>query len=390
VTVGFNYVVLGAGRQGAALTYALAKNCEAERVTVADVDRDAARRLIARLKALLPSVACDFVDATCDVSNPSDAIGTLSGADVVLSAVPYRFNAPLTEAAITARTSFCDLGGNTQVVRQQLANHDRAIAAGVSVVPDCGLAPGLGNILAAHGVAELDEPEDVRVRCGGLPEKPVGPLGYKLTFSFEGLINEYSGCGQVLRDGKRLEIPALTEIEEIEFPPPLGVCEAAVTSGGASTAPDTFSGRLRSYGYKTVRYPGHFATIRALFGIGCFEDQVTLSTGEILEPRRLMRQLMEQRLAFPEVHDLVVMRCTVSGRHGGQSRTLQYDLLDRHDDETGFSAMERATAFPAALVAYMQARRLIDPGARPLEVAVPVKQYLDELPQQGVPVKVRG
>jgi len=290
---------------------------------------------------------------------------------VVLSAAPYRFNERLVDAALAARASFCDLGGNTDVVRAELSRHYRAAAAGVSIVPDCGLAPGLGNHLAAHAVATIDEPQHVHVRCGGLPQQRVGPLEYKLVFNFDGLVNEYSGLGEFLRDGRPLHVPALTELEEIDFPSPLGRCEAAVTSGGTSTCPETYRGRLQSYDYKTVRYPGHFAIVRAMFGLGCFEERVTLPNGEIVEPRALVRRLFESRLTYPEVHDLVVLRCTARGRHHGRPLTRVYDLLDFHDERTGFTAMERTTAFPAALVAYMQARRLVAPGARPLEVGVP-------------------
>ena len=182
---------------------------------------------------------------------------------------PYRFNAELTEAAIAAGV-VRDLGGNTTVVRQQLAQHAAAEARGVSVVPDCGLAPGLANILAAHGVSQMDAPRDVHVRCGGLPQQPVGPLGYKLVFNFDGLVNEYSGFGEFLRDGRRAAVPALTELEEIEFAPPLGKCEAAVTSGDEHAPPASPAGYAL-----TITRPAlsrHFAVVRAMFELGLFED----------------------------------------------------------------------------------------------------------------------
>ena len=385
----FSYVVLGAGRQGVALAYDLAKNCEAGRVRLADVSPAQVDSALARLRPLLPAMATQFEAVICDVSRPVEVAHALAGAGVVISAAPYRFNAELTEAAIAAGASFCDLGGNTTVVRQQLAQHAAAEARGVSVVPDCGLAPGLANILAAHGVSQMDAPRDVHVRCGGLPQQPVGPLGYKLVFNFDGLINEYSGFGEFLRDGRRAAVPALTELEEIEFAPPLGKCEAAVTSGGTSTCADSFAGRLRTYDYKTVRYPGHFAVVRAMFELGLFEERVTLSNGQVIAPKPVLRQLMEDRLRFPEVRDLVALRCTVSGTHRGAPRTLQYDLFDRHDEQTGFTAMERTTAFPASLVAYMQARRLLAPGARPLELCLPTEQYMAELAQHDIHVVVQ-
>jgi len=383
----YRYVILGAGRQGLALAHDLAQHGDAERVILADHDQRAARRAVERLQALLPRQAGIFARVLCDVSRPVEVAMAIGGADVVLSAVPYRFNVALADAAIAARASFCDLGGNTGVVREQLSRHERARAAGISIVPDCGLAPGLGNHLAAHGIAALDEPHDVHVRCGGLPQQPRGALGYQLVFNFQGLINEYSGSGEFLRDGRRVEIPALTELEAIDFPS-LGRCEAAVTSGGTSTCPGTYLGRLRAYDYKTVRYPGHFAIIRALFELGCFEDRVALRDGTTIEPRRVVQRLMEERLGGADSPDLVVLRVTVRGKHEGRPRTIRYELLDRQDPNTGFTAMERTTAFPAALVAHMQARRLIEPGARPLEISVPAGQYVDELPRHDIHVQI--
>ncbi|MEW6249519.1 MAG: saccharopine dehydrogenase C-terminal domain-containing protein [Planctomycetota bacterium] len=384
----YRYVVLGAGRQGAALAYDLARHGEAAQVLLADMDAETAEAAARRVGDLVADRAACLGSAVCDVSDPESVAPLLSGADVVVSAAPYRFNVTLTDLAIAAGASFCDLGGNTEVVRQQLTRDHRATAAGVSVLPDCGLAPGLGNILAAHGIAGLDEPQDVHIRCGGLPQRPVGPLGYKLTFNFEGLINEYGGHGAFLREGRYAEIPALTELEEIEFPPPVGRCEAAVTSGGTSTAPRTYAGRLRTYDYKTVRYPGHFAVMQALFALGCFEQRIGLPAGGFLEPRPVLRTLMEMHLAYPEVRDLVVLRVTVSGRQRGRPATRRYELMDFEDVATGFTAMERTTAFPAALVAHMQARGRVPPGAKPLEQVLPLEQYVEELPRHGIRVAI--
>ena len=387
--MGYIYAILGAGRQGLALTYDLAANCQAERIILVDCDEGVVQRGVKRIEGLLAGKHCELTGQRCDVAHPDEVAATVAGANVVISAVPYRFNLALTDAALAAGASFCDLGGNTGVVREQLDRHEQAVNAGVSIVPDCGLAPGLGNILAAHGIEQLDEPEAAHVRCGGLPERPVGPLGYKLVFNFQGLINEYSGRGEFLRDGEQVQIPTLTELEQIEFPEPLGSCEAAITSGGTSTCANTFHGKLKTYDYKTVRYPGHFAIIRAIFELGCFDEQVTLANGETIEPKPLLRKLMEDRLAYPAVRDLVVLRVTVSGKHQGQPRTLQYDLFDHHDELTGFTAMERTTAFPTTLVAYMQARKLIAPGGRPLESALPLGQYVDELAQHDIRIEMK-
>lgn len=384
----YSYTVLGAGRQGVALAYDLARNGEAERVVLADADEGVAHAAAKRLKRLLPRSRCAFEPRLCDVSKRADARAAMRGSAVTLSAVPYRFNVALAEVAVAARSSFLDLGGNTAVVRAELALHDKAKRARVSVVPDCGLAPGLGNHLAAHGVASLDRPRHVHVRCGGLPERPVGPLKYKLVFNFEGLINEYSGLGEFLRNGKRVDVPTLTELETIDFGDEIGELEAAVTSGGTSTCPQTWRGKLSSYDYKTLRYPGHWAQIRLLFELGAFEQELETASGTI-HPRATTRALFERALDFPDVRDVVILRTTVSGRHRGKAVALVYDVFERHDRKTGFSAMERGTAFPAALVAHLQARGAVAPGARPLEVSVPPLLYFDELAAHDIRVDLR-
>lgn len=386
----YRYVVLGAGRQGTAIAYDLARLGEATRVALADVDPAAAEAAAQRVRALLGPRAPQIAAEACDVSRSDDVLRVLRGAHAAVSAVPYRFNVGLTEAAIAARCCLCDLGGNTDVVRSQLELHPRALAAGVSVVPDCGLAPGLGNHLAAYGVSRLDQPEHVHVRCGGLPRERVGPLGYKMLFNFQGLINEYSGMGEFLRDGALTLVPTLTEVEDIEFPPPVGRCEAAVTSGGTSTCPRSFLGRLTTYDYKTVRYPGHFAVIRALFDLGCFEESIRFADGVRINPKAAMRRLFEERLRYPDVRDLVVLRVTVRGRHAGLPRTLTFDVLDHHDEATGFTAMERTTGFPTAIVAHMQAAGAVDAGARPLELSVPAAEFYARLAQHDIVVKETG
>lgn len=385
----YDYAVFGAGRQGVALAYDLTKRGEASRVRLLDANRDVADRAAERLRQLFGGARCEFTAARCDVTDITSATQAMSGANCVLSAVPYVFNVQLTQAAIDAGASFLDLGGNTSVVRKQLAMNDQARERGVSIVPDCGLAPGLGNSLAAHGIASMDAPRHVHVRCGGLPQQRVGPLQYKLVFNFDGLINEYSGFGEFLRGGNLVEIPALSEPESIEFPGTLGMCEAAVTSGGTSTCPHTYRGRLETYDYKTVRYPGHFDIIRAMFALGCFESSMPLANGGAIQPRPVLRALFEERLTFPNVLDLVVLRVTVCGTHQGKPRRIQYDLYDLHDAQTGFTAMERTTAFPAALVAHFQARKLVAPGAQPLEVAVPAQPYFEELARHDIHIHVK-
>src|SRR5262249_34989707 len=250
-----------------------------------------------------------------------------------------------------------------------LSLDEEATKAGVSIVPDCGLAPGLVNTLALYGIETMDVCREIQARCGGLPQKPRPPLDYKLVFAISGLTVEYFGKAHVLRDGKVVEVDTFTELEDIEFPSPVGRCEAFVTSGGASTAPLTFEGKIEKYEYKTVRYPGHHAKFRVIKDLGLLElEPVKVGDVEVV-PREVFHKVAAPKIDFPEDRDLVVVRVICRGMKDGKDVTREFDILDFHDEVTGFSAMERTTGFSAAIVCEMVAQGKVEPGAHPLEQA---------------------
>ena len=341
------YAVLGAGRQGLAIAYDLAVFGEARRVTLVEADKATLRKGVARLRRLAPEVEWRPVQRTLK----GKATSLLKGHDAAVSAMPYRFNVALAQSAVEAKVSFCDLGGNTDLVREALKLNRAARAAGIAIVPDCGLAPGLGNVLASIAIPQVKNPKHINIRCGGLPTHPRGPLGYSLLFSIEGLTNEYTGEAVFLRDGKLAKVEAFTECETFRGPAKLGALEAFVTSGGTSLAPWTYRGVLESYEYKTVRYRGHFEKVRAMIELGLLEEGPA---------RDMFHKVVEPRLFDPDVKDLAILRvdCTDARGHG-----VRYSMLDYRDEETGFTAMERTTGYPTAIVAHAIARRQLKAGA---------------------------
>ena len=373
------YIVLGAGRQGVAGAHDLALHGDAVLVTVADLDEARARAAAERLAELVPGVR--FEATTVDAKDEAGVVRLLSGHDAALSAMSYTVNVAVTRAAIAAKCHVNDLGGNTDVVRGQLALDVEARAAGVSVVPDCGLAPGLGNVLVMYGLERFPEADTARVRCGGLPQHPRGPLDYMLVFSVEGLTNEYMGEAEILRDGERRLVPTFSGHERLEFAAPVGAAEAFYTSGGISTLVETLQGRLRSLDYKTVRYPGHWEKVKALIDLGYLDTEPIDVGGHPVVPRALTHALWERSLSRPDDADLVVLRVELEGPNGpaGGRRVLRMDLLDKQSPATGFTAMERTTAYPAAMVTAMQARGAVKPGARRLEHALPLGEYVESL-----------
>lgn len=383
----YKYVVLGAGIQGSAIAYDMAKFGDAEQVLLLDVNLEQASQAARHINDLLN---VNRVQAgQIDVSDREQVLSALKGAHSCLSAVPYQFNAQLAAWAVEAGVSFNDLGGNTSVVFQELALHDQALAAGVSVIPDCGVAPGLGNTLAAHGISQLDHCEEVQIRCGGLPQNPQPPLDYMLVFSIGGLTNEYFGKAVVLREGKIAEVDTFAELETLQLPAPLGECEAFTTSGGTSTCPWTFEGQIPTYEYKTIRYKGHYEKMKVLKDLGLLELEPVDVKGQQVVPRDLFHAVATPRLSFPGEKDLLVLQVMCRGIKDGHPKTLEYTLIDYFDDATGYNAMSRMTGFPASIVAIMMARGETLRGAVPLEKSVPTVPFLAELAKRGLELQIQ-
>jgi lysine 6-dehydrogenase len=282
----------------------------------------------------------------------------------------------------------CDLGGDIGTVQQELALHTKAAAAGITIVPDCGLAPGMNNLLAVYAMEQMDFCQEVQIRCGGLPQVPKPPLGYRLSFNLDGLLNNYFGNAYALRDGRVTEIESFTDLETIEFPPPLGKCEAFVTAGATSTCPWSFEGKVKTYEYKTVRYPGHYEKIKLLRDLGLLDTTPLNLEGITTTPRAVFCKIVGPRIAFPQDKDLVVLRVACRGIQNHRPIETVMDLLEFFDDETGFSAMERMTGFSASIIAIMMARKEIKiSGAIPLEKAVSGKAFVAELTRRGIKVQ---
>src|SRR3990170_4121356 len=262
----YTYAVLGAGRQGIAAAYDMARWGDARRVILADRNLEIARRAAERVDALIGKGIAK--PAHLDVTDLQAVEQLLTGVDACLSAVPYMNNLDITRAAISAKANMCDLGGNTDIARQQHNLDAEAREAGVSVIPNCGDVPGMGTSLMVYAIELLDEAIDVYLWDGGIPQKPQPPFDYLLTFNIAGLTNEYAEPAVFLRDWKVTKVETITEVETVQFPEPIGNLEAFVTGGGIDTMPWTFEGRLRTLQNKTLRHPGHFAQLRSFCDLG--------------------------------------------------------------------------------------------------------------------------
>ncbi len=375
------YVVLGAGMQGVAAAYDFARFGEAEQLVLADADPDAAAQGAARINTLLGTELATA--ERVDVTRTQEVAALLQNATVCLSAVPYYFNFELSQAAVQAGCHFCDLGGNTDVVFQQHQLDEAAKQAGITIAPDCGLAPGMANILAAHGIRMLQGPARVHIRVGGLPQHPKPPLGYALLFNIEGLTNEYFGKAHIIREGKRTVVDTFSELEEIAFPEPYGKCEAFITAGGTSTCPWSFEGVVEEFEEKTIRYPGHYEKMKTVLDLGLLDLQPVTVKGQQVVPRDVFHAVVEPLLRSDDPRDVVLLRVIVDGKN----ERLEMELIDTYDPETGFTAMQRTTGFGAAMVGIMLAEGAFPPGTIRLEQQVDAEAYLAAMQARGFHVR---
>ena len=310
--------LLGAGKIGSALAALLGATRE-YRLTV--VERDAAR--------LEPLSVAGLDTCALDVTAPGALEKALQGHDIVLSAFPYYLSAAVAEAARNAGAHYFDLTEDVESTR-----HIRRLAqdAPTAFAPQCGLAPGFVSIVAHDLAQRFDTVRDVSMRVGALPVYPTNALGYNLTWSTDGLINEYCNPCEAIIDGRYRETLPLEEVEQFSLD---GVgYEAFNTSGGLGTLCETLAGRVENLNYKTVRYPGHCSAMKLLIR--------DLRLGE---RRALLKDVLEAAVPITW-QDVVLIFVTASGRRHGQlvQETYAKKIYGQTVDGQQLSAIQLTTA----------------------------------------------
>lgn len=375
-------LVLGAGLQGSACAYDLLQNPDVKEVRLADLKVDHLPHFLAKYsgKRLLPT--------RLDVRDADAVRAVMRESDAVMSAIPYYFNLELATLAAEVGVHFCDLGGNTEIVFRQKELDAKAKAKNVTIVPDCGLAPGMVNILAQHGIDRLDEVQAVRIFVGGLPQNPEPPLNYQIVYSLEGVLDYYTTLSWVVRDGKPVQVKALSERVPVRFPKPVGELEAFHTAGGLSTMAWRYEGKIPTMEYKTLRYPGHAALMEAVREMGLLDLEPVDVKGIKVIPRDAFIATVGPKLTKPEGKDLVALRVTVEGKKNGKPQTIAFELVDRYDEQHGISAMMRTTGYSLSITGQMQARREVGPaGVHTPDECMPARKYIDELAKRGIEIK---
>jgi lysine 6-dehydrogenase len=375
-------MVLGAGLQGCACAYDLLQNPAVTQVTLADL----------RVSTLPDFLQGDWDGRLrtlkLDVNDGAAVRNAMRGHASVMSAIPYYYNGPMAEAALESGCHFSDLGGNTEIVLEQKTLHDRAQAKGISIIPDCGLAPGMVNILAAEGIRRLDRAEQVKIYVGGLPQQPEPPLNYQIVYSLEGALDYYTTPSWVLRNGRPVQVDALSEVEPVEFPEPVGRLEAFHTGGGISTMPFAYEGKVKVMEYKTLRYPGHVSIMRPIRELGLLENTPIEVKGQPVIPRDLFIAAVSPRLHKPRGKDLVALQVQVSGQKDEAPHAVTFRLIDYYDGENGISAMMRTTGYSLSITGQMQADgRVRANGVHTPDEAMPFAAYVAELAKRQVRIE---
>ena len=369
-----NFVIVGSGRQGISIAYDLLRDSN-HYVTIVDIDKNYLDEAVNKLSKI--SNTENLKSIVADVSDSKSMLNILTSTDVMISAVPYKFNLNLTKIAIESNTSMVDLGGHTNIVREQLSMDKDAKAAGITIVPDCGMGPGMNITMAVLATEILDQTDEIYICDGGLPKNPSPPWNYSLFFNIEGLTNEYDEQAYFLKDGEIVEVPCFDNIENIKFDK-IGELEAAVTSGGLSTMPWTFKDTLKVLENKTLRYKGHWEWMKAYRELGLFSRDSINHNGNEITPRHFYHQLLEKKLDHGRVEDVCLMRIKAMGKKDSKNVELNIDAKEYYSKNLDLTAMEKWTGWHISIMAIEIAYNNIAAGAVSVENALKGHTFLEK------------
>ena len=378
------FVIVGSGRQGISVAYDLLRDSN-HNVVMVDIHEDFLNQALNKISAI--SNSKNLKGIVTDVSDSDQMLEILSDADVMISAVPYKFNLDLTKLAIKSKTSMVDLGGHTNIVREQLSMNKQAQESGITIVPDCGMGPGMNITMAVLATEILDQTDEIYICDGGLPKDPKPPWNYSLFFNIEGLTNEYDEQAYFLKDGEIVEVPCFDNIENVSFDN-IGELEAAVTSGGLSTMPWTFKNKLKVLENKTLRYKGHWEWMKAYRELGLFSREVINHNGREIVPRHFYHQLLEKKLDHGRVEDVCLMRIKAIGFKDSKKIELTIDAVEYYNQKLDLTAMEKWTGWHISIMALEIAYNKVSNGAISVENALKGHTFLEEARNRGYDITI--
>lgn len=373
--------VLGSGLMGKEVARDLVNSEGVVKIGLADIDLARSERVVEQLNS--PIIKAYQVDA----SDKQSLTDYMKQYDVIINALFYSFNEIVAKTAIEVGVSSVDLGGHIgNITDKVLELNDQATTANVTIVPDLGVAPGMINILAGHGVKKLDKPESVRLFVGGIPLRPEPPLEYNHVFSMEGMFDHYTDPSLIIRKGEMTYVPSLSEVEEIHFAK-FGPLEAFHTSGGTSTLSVSYPD-LKTLEYKTIRYQGHAEKFQLLIDLNLTRHDYEVDLdGQKISPRDVLLKVLDPIVELGDKEDVVLLKVIVSGEKDGKYKTFEYEMITYKDVQKNITAMARATTGTISTVAQLIANGTIkNRGVIPPEQAVPGDIYIKEMNNRGVKI----
>ena len=380
-----NYCIIGTGRQGRAAAYDLLKFANINELLLLDSNENSIHLCLEKIKSVKKNVEIKY--QIIDLNNIEELTIILKDYDIFLSSVPYRYNLLLTQVAVESKTSMVDLGGHTGNVIKQLQYNSEAKDKGITIVPDCGMGPGMNVTMALFAMEHFDKPLEVRIWDGGLPLNPKPPWNYSLFFNIEGLTNEYDEQAYFLKDGEIVEVPCFDNIENVSFDN-IGELEAAVTSGGLSTMPWTFKNKLKVLENKTLRYKGHWEWMKAYRELGLFSREVVDHNGTEIVPRHFYHQLLEKKIDHGRVEDVCLMRIKAIGFKDSKKIELTIDAVEYYNQKLDLTAMEKWTGWHISIMALEIAYNKVSNGAISVENALKGHTFLEEARNRGYDITI--
>jgi saccharopine dehydrogenase-like NADP-dependent oxidoreductase len=380
-----NILVLGGGLQGRAVLYDLARSSSVEAVACADVAVDRVQAYLGKLhNTRLRAVKLDATDAAA-------LRALIAGSfDVVIDMLPRQFALPVAEATLTAGVHLV----NSHYDHAVRALADRATDAGIAILAEMGMDPGIDLVLGAEAVRRFDRVTRLDSYGGGVPEPGAdeNPLRYRISWAWDGVLDSYVRPARFLRDGVMVKVPGSEIFNEDHIHTikvdPLGTLEAFPNGDAVGYAAKFgITESIRTIGRYALRWPGHADLWRTFARLGFLEDTPVPTLSQIT-PREFMHRHLEPRLQYrPEQRDVVVIRVVAEGE-GYRSPRLALDVIDYRDTDSGLMAMNRTVGFPASIAAQMIASGVIkERGLLSPIRHVPFEPFRAELQKRGIHVR---
>lgn len=370
--------VLGTGLIGRMIVRELGASSAVDEVVAIDGAEDAVAR------AVTGAASSKVSGKTADLGSVAALTALLKDFDAAVAALPHALSMYANEAAAATGTHLVDLVGSRY--EEKLAFHDTAVANDALLITGCGVAPGIVNVLAARGIELLGEADEAIMYCGGLPKDPLPPLWYQVVFRLESVMGLYTRDAIATEHGEIVRMPPMSGLEEITFPEPAGLCEAAY-SDAHSTA-HTLAHKVTRLAEKTVRYKGHFEKMNVLHELG-FLDLAPVKIGDSeVVPRDLAMHLLEPRMKGGSDEDITVVRVDAKGSNNGEPTTHTWEIVDVYDHERGYTSMAKTTGFPAVIaIEWLATGKLTERGflaPEQLFAGDRFDQFMSELAGHGV------